>query len=390
MNVQLTDRGTTSSRHMTDEGFLSVKAIFSTVGIQKYKESELFDGGSPDVVVSAFRPPETLSDSEFLKTLSMKPVTVDHPDGFVNSSNYNAVSRGHVGENASLKNNQLHGGMMVTDKNTVDEIQKRDKIDVSMGYSAKIIRETGIYDRECYTAVIKDMRANHVAIVEDGRCDGARILDKNEVKNMSKDKDAKTKEDAAIKKIEDQNLVESVVEQLLANKAFVSQVLAAVTKSPNLVKQLGAAIATQSAGDGAATDADGGTDNTSDAAANGATSPTPAENQLDHKTIVDVAVNERMALISDAKSLFSLGSSDVADKSNVEIMKVCINDDSMSDDVSEDFVKGRFAAVISQRKHVMDTLGSMADYAKPKNDNESTTEEDIEILDSAVCNLNGR
>ncbi len=389
MNVQLTDRGTTSSRHMTDEGFLSVKAIFSTVGIQKYKESELFDGGSPDVVVSAFRPAETLSDSEFLKTLSMKPVTVDHPDGFVNSSNYNAVSRGHVGENASLKNNQLHGGMMVTDKSTVDDIQKRDKIDVSMGYSAKIIRETGIYDRECYTAVIKDMRANHVAIVDDGRCDGARILDKNEVKNMSKDKDAKTKEDAAIKKVEDQNLVESVVEQLLANKAFVNQVLAAVTKSPNLVKQLGAAIATQSAGDGAATDGDG-TDNTGDTPTTGATSPTPAENQLDHKTIVDTAVNERMALIADAKSLFSLENSDVSDKSNIEIMKVCINDDKMSDDVSEDFVKGRFAALTNQRRHVIDALGSMADYAKPKNDNESTTEEDIAILDSAVCNLNGR
>ena len=207
---------------------------------------------------------------------------------------------------------------------------------------------------------------------------------------MSKDKDAKTKEDAAIKKVEDQNLVESVVEQLLANKAFVNQVLAAVTKSPNLVKQLGAAIATQSAGDGGATDGDDSTDNTGDTPANGATTPTPAENQLDHKTIVDVAVNERVALMANAKSLFSLESSDIADKSNLEIMKVCINDENMSDDVSEDFVKGRFVAVISQRKHVMDTLGSMTDFVKPKNDNESTTEEDIAILDSAVCNLNGR
>jgi len=375
---------------MTDEGFLSVKAIFSTVGIQKYKESELFDGGSPDVVVNAYRSPETLSDPEFLKTLSMKPVTVGHPDGFVDSSNYNALSRGHVGENAALKNNKLHGSMMVTDKSTVEEIQASDKVDISLGYSAKIMRETGIYDGQSYMAVIKDMRANHSAIlmVEDGRCDGAQILDKKEV-NMSKDKtETKTKEEIAAKKVEDQNLVESVVEQLLANKAFVSQVLAAVTKSPNLVKQLGSAIATQSAGNGDATDGDGGTDNTGDTPATGTTTPTPAENQLDHKTIVDTAVNERMALITDAKSLFSLESSDIADKSNIEIMKVCINDENMADDVSEDFVKGRFAAVISQRRHVIDTLGSMADFVKPKNDKESTEEEDIAILDSAVFTLN--
>lgn len=395
MTVLLTDRGTTSSRHLTDEGFLSVEAIFSCVGIQEYKESELFDGGDPDVTINAYRSAETLSDPKFLKSLKMKPLTVGHPDVFVNSSNYNSLSRGHVGENAILKGNKLHGHAMVTDEHTVSDMRKREDIYVSLGYRAKIERETGIFGGKCYTAVIKDMRANHMALLtdgKDGRCDGAKILDKREVampiKEDTVEKTAKDKE--ALKKVEDQNLVESVVEQLLSNKSFVSQILQAVTKSPNLVKQLGAAIANQSA-----PNTDDPTDNGGDATDTGAATPasgatpSPSENQLDQKTVVDAAVNARIKLVDTAKTLFSLDSLSIEDKSNREVMMLCINDKELSDEVSDDFVKGRFDGLVSQRRNVVDSLGNMRDFKDDKKeDSGEVTAEDINTLNKAVFSLN--
>lgn len=401
MSVFLTDAGSVSSRHLTDEGFLSVKGIFSSVGVQKYKENELFDDGSPDVVVNVYRSSDTLSDPKFLESLKMKPVTVEHPKTFVNSDNYNALSRGHVGENATLNDRKLKGGFLITDKRAVEDVQNRKNSALSMGYTATIERQVGIFDGETYSAVIRNMRANHVAILKSGRCDEAVILDKKEVdSDMSDIKDkkgAKAKEGEKVvvkdkidgKDIEDQNLVSSVVEQLLANKGFVNQILQAVTKNPNLVKQLGSAIANQSAPTG---DGTGDGDSTGDGAPTGTaanssdTTPAPAENQVDHKTVIDTAVSTRIKLLDTATSLFNLSDSDLQDKDNREVMLVCINDDKLTDETSEEFIKGRFDGLVAHRRNIVDSYSTLEDY-KSKNDNKQVTASDINLANKAIFKI---
>jgi hypothetical protein len=72
-------------------------------------------------------------------------------------------------ETVRLDNDAAVGDMLITDKALADEVRD-GKRDLSPGYFADIIEESGIFNDEPYEAVQKKVLYDHLAVVKKGRC----------------------------------------------------------------------------------------------------------------------------------------------------------------------------------------------------------------------------
>lgn len=166
-------------------GFLRVDARATRSGVFRYRsldgkdrfelraDSEVFNNGSLD-------------------TLKMVPVTNDHPIvGLVTSDNAKALQVGFTGENIKRDKPFVGLPIVVTDKVAVDDVEG-GKRELSCGYHCDVVEESGTYNGEKYTHVQRNIRYNHVAIVDKGRAgpqvklkmDQLRIDGENDVAYM--------------------------------------------------------------------------------------------------------------------------------------------------------------------------------------------------------------
>lgn len=178
-NKVLVDQKTT--RKITPEGYLLAKLALTKVGIQDYELSDMT--GNPEdkgKLVGVFRPHETVFHPETIESAKMKPFTLLHPDEFVDTKNFKALSVGHIGEIISpLDSERLGGSLLVNDEKAIEEIKAGQK-EISLGYTANIVKKQGFYKGQKYDyAFDGPMYVNHIALVPAGRCgDTVSILDK--------------------------------------------------------------------------------------------------------------------------------------------------------------------------------------------------------------------
>lgn len=160
--------------YRTDEGFLKLAGQFTRTGVFGYPRAD----GS---IVRELRPPEEVNDSESLASFAGKPITLGHPPEFVTPDTVKAVGVGLVG-------NQVHcagGYVQIT-----GDVTRRDAIDaidsgvheLSGGYTCDIDVTPGFWSQglqrivkadgrgvERYDQIQRNIRGNHVAIVDRGR-----------------------------------------------------------------------------------------------------------------------------------------------------------------------------------------------------------------------------
>lgn len=168
----------------TPEGFLKGRAIVTNTGVFSYSDGV---GGT----IYELRPPEEVFHPESLESLKMKPVTNDHPKGLVDSTNAKELQVGHLGDNPSSttqiswapKMEDITDGyhlavdMIITDKKTIEDI-KAGKERLSCGYTCDLEKapEGANWCGINYDYIQRNIRYNHVAIVDRGRAgDAARI-----------------------------------------------------------------------------------------------------------------------------------------------------------------------------------------------------------------------
>ena len=159
----------------TAQGYLKADGLATRVGIFRYK---LPDG----TIQRELRPPDEVFDENSLETLSAIPVTNDHPPVMLDSENTKQFSVGFTHERVDVDDDFVKVGMTVTDKNVIDDILERNREELSCGYHADLEITPGIYKGEPYDAVQRNIRYNHLAIVDRGRAGReARIrLDKDQ------------------------------------------------------------------------------------------------------------------------------------------------------------------------------------------------------------------
>lgn len=219
----------------TDEGYLMGRAVVTTVGVYPYLTAD----GS---VIWELRHPEDVYDADSLKTLKMVPITDDHPSFAVTADNAKELSVGQAGENVSVDayNGQITVPLKITDKEVVTKIEN-GKRGLSMGYNCDVEMVSGTWNGQPYDCRQRNIRYNHVAVVDRGRagddailkmdiCDA--VLTKRDYKNIEKGEGV----NVLMKKIKLDNGVEyeaeeKVIETLTSFKKRIDEVEAELAKA---------------------------------------------------------------------------------------------------------------------------------------------------------------
>ena len=168
---------------LSAEGYLICRDVpVARSGTQEYRPEELgiFSSGTegdPEDdrkvlrTVTVFRPEEEVFSPETIASFEGKPVTEDHPDipEGVTAENIRLYQKGHAqnirrgkGAGSSL----LLADLVITDPETIRHIQA-GKREISCGYTYTLSREDGRW-------VQRDIRGNHIAVVDKGRA-GPRV-----------------------------------------------------------------------------------------------------------------------------------------------------------------------------------------------------------------------
>lgn len=150
------DRGTIFKHERTPEGFLRVHMRIARVGELTYRNA---DGSERIEVVS----PEVLFAKDSTDSFKMKPITLGHPPERVTAENARQYERGMTGHMVTIDGDFLGIVGTITDKETIDAIERGDASEVSCGYDAEtVLRPDGKYDQ-------LNRYGNHVAAVYRGR-----------------------------------------------------------------------------------------------------------------------------------------------------------------------------------------------------------------------------
>ena len=152
-------------------GFLTAPVILARTGVQHYMGFEL---GLKDRLmekIGVMRPAEEVFNSESIKSYVNLIVTNDHPTAPVTINNVKKLQKGQVSE--VIKNDKVLSGVVtITDKDQISKIQN-GKIEVSVGYANNLKKEKGSFEGVDYEFIQTDIKANHLAIVDAGRCGSA-------------------------------------------------------------------------------------------------------------------------------------------------------------------------------------------------------------------------
>lgn len=155
--------------YLDNDGMLICEnAILGKSGVQKYDASEL--GLDANGIILVERPEDEVFRDESLSSLRGKTLTLNHPDEDVSADNHSYLAKGFVLD-VRRDGNLIRGDIKITDKETIDLILNKDMVELSLGY------ETKLEYKNSNSLVQRDIVYNHLALVERGRAEVARIVD---------------------------------------------------------------------------------------------------------------------------------------------------------------------------------------------------------------------
>ena len=167
-----------AARSVTPEGFLVAPATLARTGIQDYRAFELgLDGMAPDRIVKLWRPASEVFAPDSMASFEGKPVTIEHPAMAVDSNNWAQLAKGEV-RGLGREGDFVRGTIVVKSKDAIEAVMG-GKVELSNGYTFQLDWTPGKDDLgNAYDGVQRNIRGNHVAIVDAARCGAAcRISD---------------------------------------------------------------------------------------------------------------------------------------------------------------------------------------------------------------------
>ena len=187
-----------SNREKDANGFLHVKNCHCTkVQIAQYLGCEISKDLIPDKVYNVFRPEEELNKADTIQSLNGVPLQLEHHDDTAEKpAQYTRI--GATGTDAVFEYPYLSNSLHFFNQKAIDLIESGEKCELSIGYDCEIHKEAGEFEGVPYDFVQRNIKIQHVALVECGRAgadvkvsDSKEIIlnsEKNEVKQMDKEK----------------------------------------------------------------------------------------------------------------------------------------------------------------------------------------------------------
>ena len=179
-------------RHYDDNGYLYVdESPILRAGILEYYGQELIDGGAPDVDGEMIDPdklyrvyisPEELEKSA--DSFKMLPLVNGHTWLGNEGEDAKDYQEGTTGENTKIKGDMLYVPLKFTGDDILAEL-KDGKEELSASYTNKLKKA----DNADYDLIATDIKGNHIALVEKGRCGSdVRVLNQFMEKKQMKSK----------------------------------------------------------------------------------------------------------------------------------------------------------------------------------------------------------
>ncbi len=187
MNMKFLDRATIGTVNRTSEGYVTARAKAVRTGVQDYLASELGvdakvfpkdrqfirHDGILDAWVRVNRPESEVFAIDSISGFVHAPVTNDHPSQMVDADNWKSLAVGEVGANVLRDGEYLALDLILKDAAAIKSFDGGKK-ELSAGYTAEIEFADGEDSDEM---VMKNIRINHLALVDNGRAGWARIGD---------------------------------------------------------------------------------------------------------------------------------------------------------------------------------------------------------------------
>ncbi len=354
-----------SKTKITDEGYLETEAIATRSGIFLYRNND----GS---IEKELRHPDDVFKADSLKSMQMIPITDGHPEGrLVDSKSAKSLQIGYVGENIKVDGKFIRVPLTITDSDSIEKI-KKGKNQLSLGYTANLIKEPGEYNSQKYDSKQTDIKYNHLAIVSLARAGAAASIKLDEG-------DAIQLDDEEIKIITDDNSKDNFKQKrgrsmkkiMLDGIEYEAspEVLNAYTKEKTRADEL-TAESEKSKG-------------VVDALKDENSKLKTKVDEFDAKLTenVNAAVKERVAIIDSAKTILDKETK-LDDMSNIDIKKaviLAVSKDAKLDEVSEDYINARFDAALEMNVERKDMSGQR----KQVGAKEGTSKGNESILDEA-------
>lgn len=163
----------------TKEGYLVATSKVARTGVQLYYAYECGDaakeaGFAPDDIVRVYRHEDQVFADSVLKTITRIPITIGHPDEFVDANNWKDLAKGEVGDRVTRDGDWLVVNPMIKDSEAI-QLAKTSHKELSLGYNAKITPARDGVDADFEMV---DLQINHLALTPKARAgDSARIGD---------------------------------------------------------------------------------------------------------------------------------------------------------------------------------------------------------------------
>jgi uncharacterized protein len=153
---------------VTDEGFLVGRAIVTNIGVFTYL--------NPDGTTRReLRLPEDVFAQESLDSYIGKPMTNNHPAQSVDTDNVKDLDVGTIMSPILHDEYHVSTGYVIKDKATIADV-KMGKVALSCGYSLDLDWQSGVWMGMQYDCIQRNIRVNHIAVVDRARAgDAARI-----------------------------------------------------------------------------------------------------------------------------------------------------------------------------------------------------------------------
>lgn len=184
MRVPRVDRARLRTQRL-ENGYLRADAQLTRPGVFVYRNPD----GSERL---EYRPPEEVFAAPSLDSAKLIPVTNEHPPVMLNSLNTSNYRVGQAGENIENVDGWVQALVQIDHEQTISDI-RNGKTELSTGYTVDLDETPGVTpDGQHYDAVQRNIRYNHVSVVERGRVQGSRILITDAAEQVTPEKEQST------------------------------------------------------------------------------------------------------------------------------------------------------------------------------------------------------
>ncbi len=160
-----------TKRRIDDNGFMHVEGCrISKACVNPYLGSEIADyaryGLAPNKIYQVYRKAEELEKAA--PTFNGMPLLLGHFEESA-SAPQKKHRVGSIGSDCHFDFPYLIATLTITDQKAIDAVQSGESVEISCGYSFEPVLESGVFENQSYDFFMKDIRANHVALVQEGR-----------------------------------------------------------------------------------------------------------------------------------------------------------------------------------------------------------------------------